>query len=120
GVGALSMSFFTPRVLSLLGLAFLGAGTLTLFLPAGHDALKMGLTFGALHLVYGIRLSFAAVRRHALVTEERGESRAEGPPPGRPPGPPRPLSPLAPHEDGGDGGRRLSPGSTLAAVLTDD
>jgi hypothetical protein len=75
GVGALSMSFFTPRVLSLLGLAFLGAGAVTLFLPAGNDALKMGLTFGALHLVYGIALSFAAVRRHALMADRDGGRR---------------------------------------------
>jgi hypothetical protein len=75
GVGALSMSFFTPRVLSLLGLAFLGAGTVTLFLPAGYDAVKMGLTFGALHLIYGIVLSFAAVSRNALVVPEDGARR---------------------------------------------
>jgi multisubunit Na+/H+ antiporter MnhC subunit len=57
GSGALAMSFFTPRVLSLLGVTFLIAGTLTLFLEPGSDAFSMGLTFGAIHLVYGIVLS---------------------------------------------------------------
>ena len=60
GVGALAMSFFTPRVISLLGLAFLGCGTAMLVLgPNLSDAASMGLTFGAIHLVYGIGLALA-------------------------------------------------------------
>jgi len=62
GVGALAMSFFTPRVISLLGLSFMAAGALTLFYNPGHDALLMGLTFGAMHLAYGTVLSLARLR----------------------------------------------------------
>jgi hypothetical protein len=59
GVGALAMSFFTPPVISLLGACFMVAGTITLFLNPGHDAVTMGLTFGAIHLAYGMVLSVA-------------------------------------------------------------
>jgi hypothetical protein len=59
GVGALGMSFFTPRVISLLGVTFLAAGTVTLVVGIPNDALTMGLTFGAIHLVYGVILSLA-------------------------------------------------------------
>ena len=60
GVGALAMSFFTPRVISLLGMAFMLAGAVTLFLNPGPDAVTMGLTFGAIHLAYGVVLSIRA------------------------------------------------------------
>jgi hypothetical protein len=53
GVGALAMSFFTPRIISLLGVAFMVAGVLALFAPPANDALSMAMTFGAIHLVYG-------------------------------------------------------------------
>lgn len=59
GVGALAMSFFTPRVISALGGLFLAAGTFTLFVPLLDDALTMGMTFGLIHLVYGIILTVA-------------------------------------------------------------
>lgn len=60
GVGALAMAFFTPRVISLLGLAFLGAGTYSLlFAGPASDSLQMGLTFGAIHLAYGALLTAA-------------------------------------------------------------
>ena len=59
GVGALAMSFFTPRVITLLGATFMGAGMLTLFFGPFDDALAMGLTFGTIHLAYGILLTFA-------------------------------------------------------------
>lgn len=57
GVGALAMSFFTPRVISLLGITFLVAGTFTLFVHPVPDALSMGMTFGLIHLAYGIVLT---------------------------------------------------------------
>lgn len=63
GVGALAMSFFTPRIISLLGIAFMAAGTAALASPPANDALSMALSFGAIHLVYGGVL-FAA--RHPL------------------------------------------------------
>lgn len=53
GVGALAMSLFTPRAFSLLGIAFMIAGSLTLFIRPTNDVLSMGLTFGAIHLAYG-------------------------------------------------------------------
>jgi hypothetical protein len=59
GVGALAMSFFTPRVISLLGITFLAAGTLTLTTGITNDALTMALTFGAIHLGYGVILTLA-------------------------------------------------------------
>jgi hypothetical protein len=62
GVGALAMSFFTPRVLSNLGLTFLAAGALTLLAGLQNDAWTMGLTFGAIHLLYGALLAAAPVR----------------------------------------------------------
>jgi hypothetical protein len=53
GVGALAMSFFTPRVISLLGMGFLVAGCCVLLLsPAAPDAFTMGATFGAMHIAY--------------------------------------------------------------------
>ncbi len=53
GVGALAMSLFTPRAFSLLGVAFMAAGTFTLFIRPGNDVLSMGLSFGGIHLAYG-------------------------------------------------------------------
>src|SRR5216684_466687 len=53
GVGALAMSLFTPRAFSLLGVAFMAAGTFTLFAHPGNDVLCMGLSFGGIHLAYG-------------------------------------------------------------------
>lgn len=57
GVGALGMSFFTPRVISALGATFLAAGTVTLVTGITNDALAMALTFGAIHLAYGTILT---------------------------------------------------------------
>jgi hypothetical protein len=65
GVGALAMSFFTPRVISMLGLTFLAAGALTLASGVTNDALTMALTFGAIHLGYGVILTLAPATRVA-------------------------------------------------------
>jgi hypothetical protein len=59
GVGALAMSFFTPRVLSVLGLCFMVCGVLTFLLGPVSDALSMGLTFGLIHLAFGAVLTVA-------------------------------------------------------------
>lgn len=67
GVGALAMSLFTPRAFSLLGVAFMAAGTLTLFARPGNDVLSMGLSFGGIHLAYGTVLFI--VRHPARATE---------------------------------------------------
>lgn len=65
GCGTLALSFFTPRVISLLGATFMGAGSVTLLLPPGSDAVAMGLTFGAIHLVYGVVLTAGRHRAFA-------------------------------------------------------
>jgi multisubunit Na+/H+ antiporter MnhC subunit len=67
GVGALAMSLFTPRAFSLLGVAFMTAGTFTLFAHPGNDVLCMGLSFGGIHLAYGTILFI--VRHPARATE---------------------------------------------------
>lgn len=59
GIGALAMGFFTPSVISWLGLTFMAVGTFTLVVQPGGDALMMGLTFGAIHLAYGVVLTLA-------------------------------------------------------------
>jgi multisubunit Na+/H+ antiporter MnhC subunit len=53
GVGALAMSLFTPRAFCLLGVAFMVAGSFTLFTRPTNDVLTMGLSFGGIHLAYG-------------------------------------------------------------------
>jgi hypothetical protein len=68
GVGALAMSFFTERIFWTLGVTFLVAGSVTLFVGATNDAFLMGLTFGAIHLAYGIVL---AVTQHARQAARR-------------------------------------------------
>jgi multisubunit Na+/H+ antiporter MnhC subunit len=67
GVGALAMSLFTPRAFSLLGVAFMAAGTFTLFARPGNDVICMGLSFGGIHLAYGTVLFI--VRHPARATE---------------------------------------------------
>jgi len=57
GVGALAISFFTPRVMSALGITFMAAGAVALLTPPASDVFSMGLTFGLIHLVYGIALT---------------------------------------------------------------
>jgi hypothetical protein len=59
GVGALAISFFTPRVMSALGITFMAAGAAALLIPPAGDVLSMGLTFGLIHLVYGIALTLS-------------------------------------------------------------
>lgn len=70
GVGALAMSFFTPRVISALGGTFLLAGAVTLASGFGEDALTMALTFGAIHLAYGTILTLVPASRLSHVSTE--------------------------------------------------
>jgi hypothetical protein len=56
GVGALAISFFTPRVMSALGVTFMAAGTVALLTTPASDVLTMGVTFGLIHVVYGFAL----------------------------------------------------------------
>lgn len=57
GCGALAMSFFTPLSIRALGIAFLAAGAVALVFFPGHDVIAMGLSFGGIHLAWGIGLS---------------------------------------------------------------
>lgn len=68
------MSFFTPRVITNLGFCFLAAGTVTLLGRLENDAWTMGLSFGAIHLLFGAVLSAAPGRAPApeLTTPEVG------------------------------------------------
>lgn len=81
GVGALAMSFFTPPVISLLGVTFMVAGTATLLLGPWDDAVSMAMTFGVVHLAYGGLLT--AVPNALLRPRPRAVS--ERPPVERPP-----------------------------------
>ncbi len=78
GCGALAMSFFTPLSIRVLGLAFLAAGTLQLLLFRLGDVWAMGLSFGAIHLGWGLALSFQRQQemsldraREALLAQDR-------------------------------------------------
>ena len=57
GCGALAMSFFTPLSIRALGSAFLAAGAFALVFLPGHDVWAMGLSFGGIHLAWGIGVS---------------------------------------------------------------
>jgi hypothetical protein len=43
----------------MLGITFLIAGAITLAVGVSNDALSMALTFGAIHLGYGVTLTLA-------------------------------------------------------------
>lgn len=64
GCGALATSFFAPRGIGALGVAFLAAGTASLFVPPSWGTAWLAVTFGGFHLVYGA-LSVTWERREA-------------------------------------------------------
>lgn len=64
GCGALATSFFAPRGIGGLGIAFLASGVAALFLPPAWGTAELAVTFGGFHLVYG-SLSLAWERREA-------------------------------------------------------
>lgn len=66
GVGALSMSFFTPPVLRTLGISFLAAGSFALAYPGLHDALLMTGSFGLLHLLFGAAVCLSPAREDEM------------------------------------------------------
>jgi hypothetical protein len=57
GCGALAMSFFAPLSILILGVAFVLAGIFALIFFPGHEVLMMGLSFGGIHLAYGLAVS---------------------------------------------------------------
>lgn len=65
GCGALATSFFAPRGIGALGVAFLAAGAASLFLPPSWGTAGLAATFGGFHLAYGA-LSVAWERREAI------------------------------------------------------
>ena len=53
GAAVVSAGTFSVPVVPVMGACFMGAGAVTLALPAGHGDLMMALTFGGLHLLFG-------------------------------------------------------------------
>jgi hypothetical protein len=62
GCGALAMSFFAPLSILVLGVAFVVAGIFALVFFPGHEVLMMGMSFGGLHLAYGLAVSLTRTR----------------------------------------------------------
>lgn len=60
GVGVMSAGTFSVRIVPVMGLSFLIAGTLTLFAPLVWARFLMAAAFGGLHLLFGILIA----RRH--------------------------------------------------------
>jgi hypothetical protein len=60
GAGVITGGAFSVRVVPAMGIAFMAAGALSLFAPAAWATALMALTFGGLHLGFGIFIA----RRH--------------------------------------------------------
>jgi len=70
GCGELAISFFAPLSILVLGLAFVLAGAVSLLFFRGHEVLMMGLSFGGIHLAYGLAVSLTrAAAPNAPITE---------------------------------------------------
>jgi hypothetical protein len=56
----------------ILGVAFVVAGIFSLLFFPGHEVLMMGLSFGGIHLAYGLAVSLTrtAVPRQSMVEAE--------------------------------------------------
>jgi hypothetical protein len=57
GVGVTTAGAFSIRAVPLMGLGFIGLGALALFIPALDGDLMMALGFGALQVVFGVRIA---------------------------------------------------------------
>jgi hypothetical protein len=57
GVGVTTAGAYSIRAVPLMGLGFIGLGTVALFLPAVDGDLMMALGFGVLQVVFGYRIA---------------------------------------------------------------
>ena len=60
GVGVTTAGAFSIRAVPLMGVGFIALGVIALFVPAADGDLMMALGFGALQMVFGVRIA----RRH--------------------------------------------------------
>jgi hypothetical protein len=60
GVAVVAAGTFSVRIIPVMGLAFMGLGSLALFAPASWATASMAVGFGGLHLVFGTLIA----RRH--------------------------------------------------------
>jgi hypothetical protein len=60
GIGVTTAGAFSVRAVPLMGLCFITLGALALFIPAANGDLMMALGFGAVQVVFGVRIA----RRH--------------------------------------------------------
>ena len=60
GAGVTTAGAFSATIVPLMGLAFMGAGTIALVLPPTWGPVVMAAAFGGLHIVFGILIA----RRH--------------------------------------------------------
>jgi len=54
GVGVVAGGAFSVRVVPVMGMFFMGLGTLTLFAPPAFGRLMMAVGFGVVHIVFGL------------------------------------------------------------------
>jgi hypothetical protein len=77
GCGALAMSFFTPLSIRVLGIVFMAAGAVFLAFFPGYELLAMGVSFGGIHLTWGLVLALqrqpwlAGRRANRLIVQDR-------------------------------------------------
>jgi hypothetical protein len=60
GTAIMTGGAFSVGAIPIMGAVFLAAGALTLFLPAGFGDLMLGLSFGLVHVIFGV----VVARRH--------------------------------------------------------
>ena len=60
GVGVVAAGTFSVRIIPVMGLAFIGLGAITLFVPESWTTACMAAGFGGLHVLFGVMIA----RRH--------------------------------------------------------
>jgi len=53
GVAVICGGAFSARVVPVMGWCFMAVGTAAVLLPSSYGNLMMGLSFGALHMIFG-------------------------------------------------------------------